>query len=331
MARLCRTLLLTAVAATQAIVCLRAEDPAEKPPAPPSKSSTRRALIIVGLEGDEEHRQLFGRIASAWETWLVDGLQFSPENVMVLSGREPSPVKERPQANRGPATRTSIAAHAEALAEQSKPQDAAWVFLLGHAHYDEEHAHFHLPGPDFDERDLPAMFDGLKCGEQVFWLTHTCSGWFLQPLSRRGRIVITASAADREFNETEFPLALEAVAQKSKEHLDINKDQRVSVGELFVTTVKNVNALFAADQRLPTEHALLDDNGDGEGTEADELQPDSPEDRPSGLRRVKRPDGQLAFATLVHLDAPAAEAQPDRTAPDDGKVDDATSDMPPSN
>ena len=49
--------------------------------------------------------------------------------------------------------------------------------------------------------------------------------------------------------------------------LDLDGDGQVSVAELFTRTVEAVEATFGKDRRAPTEHAQLDDNGDGVGTE----------------------------------------------------------------
>ena len=110
---------------------------------------------------------------------------------------------------------------------------------------------------------LGKLFTGIKSQEQVIWMTHSASGWFLKPLSAKGRIVITATAAGEEYNETEFPHALAAITGKLK----AKTDAKISVLELYKHTVAEVEARFAADKRVPTEHAQLDDNGDGVGTE----------------------------------------------------------------
>jgi hypothetical protein len=48
---------------------------------------------------------------------------------------------------------------------------------------------------------------------------------------------------------------------------DLNKDGRVSLLEAFVHTRESVRRYYEADQRLLTEHALLDDDGDGRGSD----------------------------------------------------------------
>src|SRR5205823_8479943 len=136
-----------------------------------------------------------------------------------------------------------------ALRKALRPEDRLWVFFLGHGNHDGDHAYFHLPGSDFRGDELGKLFAGLQCREQVFWMTTSASGWFLKSLSAKGRIVITATVADDEFNETEFPHALATVLKRPHKELDTNRDGKVSVLELYQQTVAEVNARFNADKR----------------------------------------------------------------------------------
>jgi hypothetical protein len=225
-------------------------------------AGTSRALIVVGLPGDAEHERQFAEIAQRWRGWLTDDLGFRADDVHVLFGRA-----GKDGLTKEPATRQAVERQVAALKEALKPRDCLWVFFLGHGDYDGERASFHLSGPDLRGDELGKLFAGLKCREQVFWLTHPASGWLVRPLSAKGRIVIAATAADAEYNETEFPHALADVAKLSPNQLTASKDGKVSVLDIYRKAVKEVEARFAADKRVPTEHAQLDDNGDGTGTE----------------------------------------------------------------
>jgi hypothetical protein len=161
-----------------------------------------------------------------------------------------------------------------------------WIFFLGHGDYDGERASFHLPGRDLHADDLGKLCAGITCKEQVFWLTHAASGRFLKTLSAKGRIVIAATT-DEEFNETELPQALATVVGK----LHADNGEKVSILKLYRRTVAEVEVRFAADKRVPTEHAQLDDNGDGTGTEQPVVKPDG-EKKPTA-------DGQLAARTFL--------------------------------
>ncbi len=226
--------------------------------ASPEAPGTDRALIIVGLPGDEAHAELFGRVVERWKDWLTGPLGFESKNVRILGGTGPDSV---------PATREAISGEAAALKQAVSPRDRVWVLWLGHANLDEGHGFLHLPGPDLRDDQFGALFRGLACREQVFWITSACSGWFIPALSAPGRVVITATERDREINETEFPMALAATVNRPPNEVDTNKDGKVSLLELFRTTVIEVGARYGADARVPTEHAQLDDNGDGKGTE----------------------------------------------------------------
>ena len=252
------------------------------------------ALILVGLPGDQEHELLFRSILDDWETWLTESLQFSKENITVLSDHDAADV------GRMPATRDNVRTAVGRLNDAVGPRDTLWFFYLGHANYDGRRAWLHLPGPDMNDMELAELFSGVKCRDQVFWLTNTCSGWFLKPLSREGRIVITATEADNEFNETEFPAALASVTRQAVTEMDINGDSRISLAELFVAISHQVEARFASDKRAPTEHAQLDDNGDGRGTEAGELaEPDTAIPTAKGVPASLRRDGARASAVLL--------------------------------
>lgn len=254
---------------------------------PPSGSKSH-ALILVGLPGDEEHEKLFAATTRVWRDWLTGSLGFAPGDVRILFGRD-----GRKDLAKGPATRAAIQREVADLKRALRPEDRLWVFFLGHGDHDGERAAFHLPGPDLNADELGKLFDGIRCQEQVFWMTTSASGWFLRPLSTRGRIVITASAKDEDANETEFPHALATVAQLPASRLATDAKGRVSVLALYRQVCAEVQARFAADKRVPTEHSQLDDNGDGVGTEDPAVAQD----------KDKKPtaDGALAAKTFLPL------------------------------
>ncbi len=250
-----------------------------------AEAGKSRALILVGLPGDREHETLFADTAKEWRNWLTGTLDFDPGEVRILFGRD-----GKEGLAKGPATRAAIEQEVAALKKALAAPDRLWVFFLGHGDYDGEHGHFHVPGRDLREDDLQKLFRDLRCREQVFWMTMSASGWFLRSLSSKGRIVIAATATDDEYNETEFPHALVTVSKLSLAQLDADRDGKVSVLELYHKTVAEVEARFAADKRAPTEHAQLDDNGDGVGSEKPVA-----DQKPQG----KKTDGYLASKTFL--------------------------------
>jgi hypothetical protein len=257
-----------------------------------------RALIIVGLPGDQAHEALFARTTKAWRDWLVGPLGFSPANVHILSATPNSP-----SAGAAQATRESINSEARSLLEASPAIGRLWVFVLGHANFDGTSSFLHLPGPDLRDDEFAALFQEVIAKEQIFWLTTPASGSFLRPLSKPGRIVVAATEPVGEVNETEFPHALADLVARPSASLDLDRDGKVSIVEIYRGTVAAVEARFQMDHRVPTEHAQLDDDGDGSGSE---LQSD-----PKG----PKVDGALASRT--YLPSPNSRSQngQDRTKP----------------
>lgn len=257
----------------------------------------RWAVIIVGIPGDEEHEPLFRATADAWQQWLSESLEVPAGHLLRLPAPEGEPV-----------TADAVGNALSELKQKLQPDDALWVFTLGHGNYDGQHAWLHLAGRDPSETDFARWFADVKCREQVFWLTQSNSGWFVKPLSEPGRIIIAATAADDESNETEFPHALATVLQGPADKIDADQDGEISVAELYLSVIRETKRRFESDRRLPTEHAQLDDNGDGKGTE---LTPpgdaESAENTPAPMQDAKV-DGELANSVRVPWKRPVTES-----------------------
>jgi hypothetical protein len=112
---------------------------------------------------------------------------------------------------------------------------------------------------------------------------------FLSLLSGTNRVIITATRSGNEQYFTRFGVRFaEALTDQSA---DLDKDHQVSLLEAFITGSRRTSEFYDQEGRVVTEHALLDDNGDGLGTQGDWFR---------GLRAVKKApdraavDGQLA-------------------------------------
>ncbi len=262
-------------------------------------------------------RRLFRRAVPGF-VGGASGDKAIPEDVWVRFGVE-SQSDDGPalRGSRGLSTRDDLAADVEAIREASAPEDALWVIAMGHAHFDGRRVYWNLPGPDLSDMAFAKLFDGIAAREQVFFVTTQASGFFLKPLARAGRIAISATEADQEVNETLFPLALADMLNSPPADADRDRDGALSVFELHLATIVDVMRRYAEDELIATEHAQLDDNGDGRGSELQmtfpppsEPEPDAKEEskpaikpkpepklgpRDDGFRasrvRVDRPDG----------------------------------------
>jgi hypothetical protein len=294
----------------------RAGDSPSSPGTGSATVGTRRALIICGLPGDNEHKKLFTATVEKLHKALTQRYGFPETEVLVRlgvkgqSGDGPALAKAR-----GLSDREGITADIDELRKRVRAEDTLWVIVIGHGHYDGRHSHLNIPGPDLDERAFAKLFEGIKAREQVFFITTPASGFFLKPLAAPGRIVITATEADLEVNETLFPLALAEVLDAPPDGIDRNKDGKISVFELYLAVVANVMQRYVSDENLATEHAKLDDNGDGHGSELQEsyLPPElggragenaDPKKGPKSAEPKFGPKDEGSFASKTMIDPP---------------------------
>lgn len=142
-----------------------------------------------------------------------------------------------------------------------------WVVLVGHGTFDGREARFSLTGPDLMPEDLT---DGLKsyAGEMVLVHTGSASEPFAKALKGERRVVITATKSGDEVFYTRFgkPFA-EAIGGLTE--ADFDQDGQVSVLEAFLHASVQVKDFYETEERIATEHALVEDNSDGTGTRSE--------------------------------------------------------------
>ncbi|HEY7314805.1 MAG TPA: hypothetical protein VH643_35990 [Gemmataceae bacterium] len=275
--------------------------PAKTELAPPKK---RHALILCGHPGDAEHVKSFTETVRKLADGLTKTLGIPPERQYVLFGADRP--KDLPRAT-GPATREAVADKVTEVRKAVRPEDGLWVICLGHCHHDGRQAWWNLPGPDLNAAAFGKLFADLTCREQVFVMTTSLSGYFLAPLSRPGRVVITATEADAETNETTFPRVFAqflADGMKRADH-DVDKDGKLSLFDLYVVVAKEIAQNYASAEQLATEHQQLDDDGDRIGHEPQNAYlPEEQGGTPPGKKssRPRPRDGLLAARLLLSLD-----------------------------
>lgn len=192
------------------------------------------------------------------------------------------------------------AAPDDALQLQNHLQQAAggdaplWVVWIGHGTFDGKEAWFNLRGPDVSAAQVAAWLKPLQ-RPLVLINTASASGPFLPALSGTHRIVITATRSGSEQNATRFGSAfVEALGTPAA---DLDVDEQVSLLEAFLFAVRSVADSYRSEGRLVTEHALLDDTGDGQGTPANWYRGLQPVQKPKNGRAI---DGSKAHqVTLV--------------------------------
>ena len=260
----------------------QADAPKEATPA----AGMKRGLILCGLSGDAAHHKLYSETVTKLHEGLTKRLGFS--DVQVLFGDESQEADADVIKSADRASREELEKSVTALRAKLQADDSLWVIVVGHSHYDGKHSWLNLPGPDIHQTDFSKLFADLPAREQVFFMTTPTSGYYIKPLSAKGRVVISATETDWETNETEFPHELArilSVPPETKE-LDIDEDGAISLFDLYVTVARNLAQSYVEWELLATEHPLLDDNGDGRGTE---VQIDFLTEEQGGRAKPKKP------------------------------------------
>jgi hypothetical protein len=150
------------------------------------------------------------------------------------------------------------------LAAKAGEDDTVAIVLFGFGTYANKIAKFNLPGPDMTPEDFAVPLGKLKSKRLVFVDTTSASAPFIDALSGPGRVIVTATRTGGEMYATLFGGPF--VEAFSLEAADADHDGKVSILEAFEYARKTVAASYQREGLLPTEHALLDDNGDKEGT-----------------------------------------------------------------
>lgn len=141
-----------------------------------------------------------------------------------------------------------------------------WIVLVGHGTFDGKDAKFNLRGPDVSATEFAAWLKPFQRRLAVINTTSS-SAPFLARLSSPGRVVISATRSGNEQNYARFGKYLAEALSDPKS--DVDKDGQISLLECFLTASHRTLEFYKTEGRLATEHALIDDNGDGLGTPAD--------------------------------------------------------------
>ncbi|HEY6168139.1 MAG TPA: hypothetical protein VI454_08880 [Verrucomicrobiae bacterium] len=229
-------------------------------------------LIVVGADGEAKYAEVFARSAQRWQEACK---QAGAQAVTI---------------GHGLAETNSLTKLKQAIDREVKTSSSElWIVFLGHGTYDGREAKFNLRGDDVSAADLAEWLKPLK-RPLVLVNTSASSAPFLAKLSAPGRVIITATRSGSERNYAHFgEYFSEAIADPKA---DLDKDGQTSLLEAFLAASRRLGEFYEGEGRLTTEHALLDDNGDGLGTQADWFR---------GIRAVKRAkEGAAADGLRAH-------------------------------
>jgi hypothetical protein len=210
------------------------------------------AVIINGAGGEPEYAKQFEQWTAELQSALSERYGFSAQQLSVL-----------PRATAADVKRTFTQ-----LQSQLDPNNVLFVFLIGHGSFDGKEAKFNLVGPDLSASEYNALMASLPTKRVVVFNMASASGEFVKSLSAKGRIIVTATKSGQETNATRF--AGFFIAALNATDADTDQDGHTSVLETFVYANRLTADFYNRAGRLATEHALLEDNGDGVGHEKPE-------------------------------------------------------------
>jgi hypothetical protein len=234
-------------------------------------------IIAVGAAGEEEFGKEFAKAAESWEK---AGGKAGAKHIAV--GLAPT------NGN------SDLALLKEAFAkEPTNSSGELWLVLIGHGTYDGKEAKFNLRGPDLSTTELATWLKPFSRPVVVINGSSSSSP-FLNKLSAPNRVIVSATRSGHEANYARFgKFMAQAISDLTA---DLDKDGQTSLLEAFILAARQIGEFYEAEGRLATEHALLDDNGDGLGTPADFFR---------GVRAVKKPAGGRSVDGLrahqIHL------------------------------
>lgn len=250
-------------------------------------AETRWAVIVSGASGGEKYAEQMAAWRSELRSSLVDRYGFKPEHVKLLVD-ETATTGDR-------ATAANVRSLFAEIKKSGSKEDFVLIVLLGHGTFDGDVAKFNLVGPDMTAQDWTELLNGVQ-GRVAVVNTTEASFPFLEALSSKGRIVITATHSAAQKYATVFP---EYFVKAMKEaSTDLDKNGRTSLFEVFAAASAAVKQHFEQRGQLITEHAVIDDNGDGKGRQATD----------------EGPDGGVARIAFLDTEAVPANATPELAA-----------------
>jgi hypothetical protein len=228
-------------------------------PLPASRAQTR-LVVISGLPGEPKYVESF----HAWSASLVDAARSRygvADSSIVWLAEDPA---KAPGRIAGKSTKENIERTLEGLATRMRAGEQLVIVLVGHGSTQGEGVRLTLPGPDLSAADLARLLAKHGSRRVAVIVAASSSGDFVPALSAPGRVVITATKSGFERNESIF--GAHFVAALAGDGADADKDGRVSLLEAFTFATREVRRIYEQENRLLTEHAILDDNGDRSGS-----------------------------------------------------------------
>jgi hypothetical protein len=267
-------------------------------------------IVVVGAPGSEEYSKQFATWAERWKAAAERGrAKFVEIGISAVDAQASKSNTEGdstiPAVELPPEDRTLLREAIEQIAKETDTEAVSkfgdlWLVLIGHGTFDGKKAKFNLRGTDVTADDLAEWLKPLTARTAIVNCASS-SGPFINRLSGPNRVIVTATKSGYEQNFARFGDYLSAAI--GDDGIDLDKDEQTSLLEAYLAASARTEEFYKQESRLATEHALVDDNGDGLGTPADWFK---------GWRSVRTakagaaPDGSLAARLVLAYRGQAA-------------------------
>ncbi|MCB1207175.1 MAG: hypothetical protein KDN18_23185 [Verrucomicrobiae bacterium] len=236
-----------------------------------------KILLVVGSGGTETFTKEFAETSALW----IDAAKKGEALVEVIGLDSPAD-----------GAKTDAEILKEKLASDKSPE--LWLVFIGHGTFDQRETKFNFRGPDVTDRDLASWADTYE-GRLSVINTASASGSFVRAMSKSDRVIITATKNEGEQSYSRFGRYFaEAIAGTGEGDLD--NDGQVSLLEAFLLASHRVADFYRTEDRIATEHALIDDNGDQLGSRSEWFEGTTPTKTASP---EAKPDGDLAAQKVL--------------------------------
>ena len=223
-------------------------------------SEERLVVVVRGASGTDEYGELFDSWANRWAKAAKQGggklLAVGARNAQA----EPAGKAEN-RINDFDLLKSTL----DTWAHREKQTGELWVVLIGHGTFDGREAKFNLQGQDVSAKQFEEWLKPVKT-PVAFINCASSSAPFMKRLAAPGRVLVTATKSGSEQNFARFGEFMSLAIGDVK--FDLDKDGQTSLFEAFLAASRRTEEFYETEGRLATEHALLDDNGDGNGVRA---------------------------------------------------------------
>lgn len=250
-------------------------------------SASDKVLILVnGAAGEDVYAAKFQQISSTWKTIAkqaglvcqVVGPDHEYESqssydaldsaVDILVGSaSASAQSDLANANANKQDKDRLREALEAL--DPNEGSACWLVYVGHGSFDGKNAWMNLRGPDLSDQELASWIHSFR-RPMTLVFGSASSAPMMKALSGENRTIITAT---RNGNEKSYCYFGEYLGKAFLDpNADMDLDDGVSILEAFLFASKQTSQFYEENRRMLTEHAALEDTGDGIGVQASQFE-----------------------------------------------------------